>query len=57
MKRTDPALSRSTTAPDPAPEDRVLDAVVVGAGQAGLATAYHLRRRGLDHVVDRKSVV
>ena len=51
MKRTDPALSRSTTAPDPAPEDRVLDAVVVGAGQAGLATAYHLRRRGLDHVV------
>lgn len=25
--------------------------VVVGGGQAGLATSYHLRRRGLEHVV------
>jgi putative flavoprotein involved in K+ transport len=25
--------------------------VVVGGGQAGLATSYHLRRRGIDHVV------
>jgi cation diffusion facilitator CzcD-associated flavoprotein CzcO len=29
----------------------VYDAVVIGAGQAGLATSYHLRRLGLDHVV------
>ena len=29
----------------------VLDSVVIGAGQAGLSTSYHLRRRGLDHVV------
>jgi len=26
-------------------------AVVVGAGQAGLAVSYHLRGRGIDHVV------
>jgi cation diffusion facilitator CzcD-associated flavoprotein CzcO len=30
---------------------RTYDAVVVGAGQAGLSTSYHLRRLGLDHVV------
>jgi len=29
----------------------VLDAVVVGAGQAGLSASFHLRRRGLAHVV------
>ena len=29
----------------------ILDAVVIGAGQAGLSAAYHLRRRGLTHVV------
>lgn len=29
----------------------VHDAVVIGAGQAGLSASYHLRRRGLDHVV------
>jgi len=28
-----------------------LDAVVIGAGQAGLSASYHLRRRGLEHVV------
>ena len=27
------------------------DAVVIGAGQAGLSASYHLRRRGIDHVV------
>lgn len=26
-------------------------AIVVGAGQAGLATSYHLRQRGIEHVV------
>jgi cation diffusion facilitator CzcD-associated flavoprotein CzcO len=29
----------------------VHDSVVVGAGQAGLSASYHLKRRGLDHVV------
>jgi cation diffusion facilitator CzcD-associated flavoprotein CzcO len=29
----------------------VLDAVVIGAGQAGLSASYHLQRRGLSHVV------
>jgi thioredoxin reductase len=29
----------------------ILDAVVIGAGQAGLSASYHLRRRGLSHVV------
>ena len=33
-------------------DDRqVLDAVVIGAGQAGLSTSYHLRRLGVDHAV------
>ena len=31
--------------------DPVLDAVVIGARQAGLAASYHLQRRGVDHVV------
>ena len=30
---------------------RVLDSVVIGAGQAGLSASYHLARLGLDHVV------
>jgi cation diffusion facilitator CzcD-associated flavoprotein CzcO len=29
----------------------VLDSLVIGAGQAGLSASYHLRRRGLSHVV------
>lgn len=29
----------------------IYDAVVIGAGQAGLSASYHLRRLGLDHVV------
>ncbi|MBZ5740695.1 FAD-dependent oxidoreductase [Nocardioides mangrovi] len=29
----------------------VYDAVVIGAGQAGLSAAYHLKRRGISHVV------
>ena len=28
-----------------------LDAVVIGAGQAGLSASYHLKKRGLSHVV------
>jgi cation diffusion facilitator CzcD-associated flavoprotein CzcO len=30
---------------------RSVPVVVIGAGQAGLSAAYHLRRRGVDHVV------
>lgn len=29
----------------------ILDSVVIGAGQAGLSASYHLKRRGLRHVV------
>jgi cation diffusion facilitator CzcD-associated flavoprotein CzcO len=29
----------------------ILDSVVIGAGQAGLAASYFLRQRGIDHVV------
>ncbi|MBD8608446.1 NAD(P)/FAD-dependent oxidoreductase [Aeromicrobium sp. CFBP 8757] len=29
----------------------ILDSVVIGAGQAGLSTSYHLVRRGIEHVV------
>lgn len=32
-------------------EPPVLDAVVIGAGQAGLSTSFHLARRGVEHVV------
>lgn len=35
----------------PGPSGRVLDAVVVGGGQAGLAAGYFLRRAGLDFAV------
>lgn len=29
----------------------VLESIVIGAGQAGLSTSYHLARRGIDHIV------
>ena len=29
----------------------VFDSIVIGAGQAGLSTSYHLRRRGIGHAV------
>jgi putative flavoprotein involved in K+ transport len=29
----------------------VIDAVIIGAGQGGLAASWHLKRRGLEHVV------
>ena len=38
--------------PPPAfPTVETYDAVVIGAGQAGLSASYHLKRRGLSHVV------
>jgi cation diffusion facilitator CzcD-associated flavoprotein CzcO len=33
------------------PAARPVPVVVIGAGQAGLSAAYHLRRRGVEHVV------
>ena len=33
------------------PRVEILDSVVIGAGQAGLSTSYHLQRRRIDHVV------
>ena len=36
-----------TSEPDP----DILDVIVIGGGQAGLATAWYLRRTGLNHVV------
>src|SRR5690242_4521049 len=30
---------------------RTTDTLIIGAGQAGLAVSWHLRRRGVDHVV------
>ncbi len=35
----------------PDPESPVLDSLVIGAGQAGLSTSFHLRRRGVEHLV------
>jgi cation diffusion facilitator CzcD-associated flavoprotein CzcO len=29
----------------------IFDSVVIGAGQAGLSSSFHLRRRGIAHVV------
>lgn len=51
-----PVAAGVSTPPDtpaaaPGATEHVLDAVVVGAGQAGLAASYHLARRGIDHVV------
>ena len=31
--------------------DEIYDAVVIGAGQAGLAAGFHLRRAGLNFVI------
>lgn len=44
-------LSSTLSSSFDSPLDRPLDSVVIGAGQAGLSTSYHLARRGVDHVV------
>ena len=35
----------------PVVDSPVLDSLVIGAGQAGLSSSFHLRRLGIDHVV------
>ncbi|GAB3031910.1 oxidoreductase [Nocardioides flavus (ex Wang et al. 2016)] len=37
--------------PDHEPPEPVLQSLVIGAGQAGLAASYFLRRRGVEHLV------
>lgn len=48
-RATGPGLPRAGTGGGPAPGAATpLDVVVIGAGQAGLSSAYHLRRRGYE---------
>lgn len=44
-------LSRNSSAPIIVESCMTISAVVIGAGQAGLSAAYHLKRLGLDFVV------
>ena len=44
-----PGIARGEPAFEPSVE--ILDSIVIGAGQAGLSSSYHLTRRGIDHVV------
>ena len=52
-------MNRSLRELDPprpaAPDDHVLDVIVIGGGQAGLSVGYHLARRGLRFVILDKS--
>lgn len=41
----------SARAADVAPAVDLLDSIVIGAGQAGLSSSYHLRRLGIPHLV------
>lgn len=40
---------------NPSALPRTVDTLVVGAGQAGLVTSYHLQRHGIDHLVIESS--
>ncbi|MGH3249860.1 MAG: FAD-dependent oxidoreductase, partial [Trebonia sp.] len=42
---------RTGSRPRPGPPGRAVAVTVIGAGQAGLSAAYHLRRLGLEYVV------
>jgi cation diffusion facilitator CzcD-associated flavoprotein CzcO len=42
---------RTGSRPHPGPPARTVAVAVIGAGQAGLSAAYHLRRLGLEYVV------
>jgi len=35
--------------------DELVEAIIVGGGQAGLATSYRLTRRGIEHVVLKRA--
>jgi putative flavoprotein involved in K+ transport len=47
--RTQPEAFRAGPAPDPSPQRH--DTIVIGAGQAGLSVGYHLKQRGIEHVI------
>lgn len=49
--RRDAAAGAGTDGRPDVHADGNVDVVVIGAGQAGLSSAYHLTRAGLDHVV------
>ena len=52
LLRTQPdTLPAQTTRKPAEPAPQRHDTVVIGAGQAGLSVSYHLRRKGIDHVV------
>ncbi|WP_372736560.1 NAD(P)-binding protein, partial [Nocardioides sp.] len=40
-----------TPSPGGTMQERTIETVVIGAGQAGLATGYHLRRKGREFVI------
>jgi putative flavoprotein involved in K+ transport len=53
LLRTQPgAFTEAATPREPAPSaTQHHDVVVIGAGQAGLSVSYHLKRKGVDHVI------
>jgi len=52
LLRTQPgALSTQTASKSGEPDVQHHEVVVIGAGQAGLSASYHLKRKGIDHVV------
>ena len=52
LLRTQPGALPEQAATKPARTvNRHHDVVVIGAGQAGLSVGYHLKRRGIDHVI------
>jgi putative flavoprotein involved in K+ transport len=46
-----PSITEHPTARRPTVTTQHIETLIIGAGQAGLATAYHLRRLGRDHLV------
>jgi putative flavoprotein involved in K+ transport len=52
LLRTQPGAFSAPSAKDPAPTSAERhDVVVIGAGQAGLSVGYHLKQKGIDHVI------
>jgi putative flavoprotein involved in K+ transport len=52
LLRTQPGALPAPSAKDPAPTTAGRhDVIVIGAGQAGLSVGYHLKQKGIDHVI------